>query len=538
MDQATPDLSPLPRSTPRLTGPRARWLSLLAVAGLGAACNDEPSLVRLPEPEIQIDELKQKPAALVDILWVVDNSGSMVEEQQALADNFNRFITGLTVCRGTGIDNDLCDFNTKTCSMSGGPCNPPDYHIGVISTDTEAAADSGRLRKVGVCAPAVGATPSGGKYRYCAGASQECAPSAADPASDPANGVCDMSAAISFITPTTPGGVNAFSRVVRVGIEGAGLEQGIRAAAQALGRDTNRATGEWLPAPAENTGFLRPEASLFVIFVSDEEDSTFGQTTYYYRAFETLKGAGNEAVVSVSAIVGDPDLDGPDQPAPGGCPAPPSLPNAFAGGRYVSLAMYSRGLSSEFRVCDNRRLGCPTGQSCELPVPGLPGVCVPTTACTTDQECGNFKCGDAGCVRCENTQCILRSDSFLGLLEKNGIYGSICAPDYGEVLGSLGFEAAGLKRKFELTKNADCSKTVPCCADGVADEQCTEKAPVCVKVSGQPIPNDRLTGWVYEAAAHAIFFDGGFVPPTDAPVSISYRITRASTSLSCTSALN
>ena len=27
----------------------------------------------------------------------------------------------------------------------------------------------------------------------------------------------------------------------------------------------------------------------------------------FYRAFETLKGAGNESVVSVSAIVGDPD---------------------------------------------------------------------------------------------------------------------------------------------------------------------------------------------------------------------------------------
>jgi hypothetical protein len=58
-----------------------------------AACSDEPTLRRLPEPETQVDELKQKPAAQVDILWVVDNSQSMVEEQASLAQNFGKFFT-------------------------------------------------------------------------------------------------------------------------------------------------------------------------------------------------------------------------------------------------------------------------------------------------------------------------------------------------------------------------------------------------------------------------------------------------------------
>ncbi|MCK6550820.1 hypothetical protein L6R52_33590 [Myxococcota bacterium] len=512
-------------------------LAALALLGL-VACEEDPVLRRLPEPEIQIDELKQKPAALVDILWVVDNSGSMVEEQQALADNFNRFITGLTVCQGTGQVNDLCDFTTKKCTVSQTPCNPPDYHIGVAATDVRSAVDSGRLRKVGLCVPSAGATPSNGKYRYCAGSNQDCAPSAMDPASDPANGVCDMGQAISFITPTTEGAVNAFSRAVRVGTGGSGLEQGIRAAAQALGRDTNRQTGQWIPPPAENAGFLRPEASLFVVFVSDEDDSSFGETSYFYRAFESLKGAGNEGVVSMSAIVGDPDLDGPSGTGTGGCPATSTEKTAAPGNRYIALSMYSRGLSSELRVCDGRRLGCQAGASCTSPVPGLPGICLPSSGCTTDQECGNFKCGDSGCARCENAQCTIDQDRFLTLLERNGIFGSICAPDYGIVLGSLGFEAAGLQRKFEITKNADCAQTVPCCDDGVAAEACTTKSAVCVKVGGVVIPNDRATGWVWEAASDAVFFDGAFVPPTDASIQISYRVSRASSSLSCTGALN
>ena len=515
---------------------RLALLSMTALAILG--CDEDDIFTMLPPPVVQIDELKQKPAALVDILWVVDNSGSMVEEQQALADNFNRFITGLTTCQGTGMADDICNFETKKCSRSNADCNPPDYHIGVIATDTTAPADSGKLRKVGLCVPATGATPSNGKFRYCQGSNQECAPSAMDPASDPANAVCDMNQSILYVAPTTPGAVNAFARLVRVGVTGSGLEQGIRAAAQALGRDTDRATGQFIAAPAENLGFLRPEASLFVIFVSDEEDSTFGETTYFYRAFESLKGAGNESVVSVSSIVGDPDVDG-DGTELGGCPAnvPPDMRIAAPGNRYVSLSMYSRGLSAEFRVCDEKRLLCAAGSKCSAPVAGLPGVCVPET-CTADAECGTFKCLDgAGCIKCEANACTLPSTRFLELLEQTGVFGSICAPDYGKVLGSLGFEAAGLQRKFVLTKNPNCVEKVKCCADGSEDASCMEETPICVRVNGAPIPNERTAGWVYETGSNAVFFDGDFVPPTDATVTIAYKVLRAGQPTACASAL-
>lgn len=502
--------------------------SLLIVGALGAACNEDTTFTRLPEPEVQVDELKQKPAALVDILWVVDNSESMVQEQQALAANFDRFINGLTVCQGTGVEGDVCDFTTKTCRVSGGPCNPPDYHIGVIATDVRSDLDSGKLRRIGLCVPSMGASPSGGKTRYCQGSNGDCAHDAADPNSDPANTTCDMGQSVAFVTPTTPNAQGAFSRDVQVGVGGSGRETGIEAAAIAVGRQTNRTTGQWSPPPSENTGFLRPDASLFLIFVSDEDDSSFGEITYFYRAFETLRGAGNEGVVSVSAIVGNPDIDGTTGPELGGCPVGAEERTAAAGTRYVALSMYSRGLGSEFRVCDGKRLTCPADQKCESPVPDLPGVCVPAGQCQIDQDCGNFRCSDDnGCIRCENAVCGLSAPNFLELLEDNGVFGSICDPDYGKVLGALGFEAAGLARKFELTKGPKCDlrddQLISCCDDGVDEATCTEKSFVCVRVNGEAIPNDRATGWVWESGSNAIFFDGSFVPPTDADITVSYK---------------
>ena len=271
-----------------------------------------------------------------------------------------------------------------------------------------------------------------------------------------------------------------------------------------------------------------------MIFVSDEEDQSFGETSYFYRAFETLKGPGNEGQVSLSAIVGPPDIDG-EGPETGGCPAPqPAVPGA----RYVALSMYSRGLSGEFRVCDEQRLTCPDDSACSRPVPGLPGVCVPTGGCQIDQDCGNFKCGDnAGCITCENAACVLKPDLFLQLLERNGIFGSICDSDYGRVLNALGFEAAGLSRKFELTKYPDCSKGV-CCGTEDAEGNCDEAlVPVCVKVGSETIPNDRANGWVYESGGNAIFFDGTFVPPTASDIQVSYRIAPGEKALSCEEAL-
>ena len=506
-----------------------------AMATIPAGC-DDTSVSLVVDPEIQVDELGQRQAALVDILWVIDNSPSMIQEQQALAANFERFIAGLTLCQGTGVANDLCDFESKTCRTSGEACNPPDYRIGVVSTDLQTETDQGRLRGVGVCVPAAGATPANDLFRYCQGSNTDCIHDAADPNSSPENSVCDFQQTTRFVSPATANARDAFSRLIQVGAQSGAFETGIQAAARALGQDVDRTTGMPIPAPTENTDFIRPEASLFVIFVSDEDDNSPGRLTYFYRVFETLKGAGNEGLVSLSAIVGPPDTDG-DGTA--GC-----IPEGATererndpGTRYIALSMYSRSIAVDFRVCDDARLTCPTTDTCQMPIEGLPGICVPTAECTDDRSCGNLDCGGQGCIRCVNNQCQAQAEQFLPLLERNGVFASICS-DYDRVLDSLGFEAAGLSRKFELTRFPDCgTDPVPCCPDAVDPADCSDTATLCVKVDGAVIANDRATGWIYESTTNAVFFDGDFIPATGSDVTLSYRLSNIEQSLSCESVL-
>lgn len=503
----------------------------VALTGLGTACEDPPVFVR--PPDVQVDQLQQASAARVDILWVVDNSETMREEQELLAENFDRFINNLLFCQGTGFENDRCDLASATCLESGLPCQPPDYHVGVISTDPR---DEGRLRAVGRCVPQVGMTPANGVLRYCGDLPNACAPDPDDPNSDPENTVCDRTTdPLRFVTAETPQAEDAFEALVRIRIAGGAAtgEQGIDAVSRALGRGFETVDGETSPveAPEENAGFLREDASLFVIFVSDEEDGSFGPIPFHYRNLETAKGVGNEALVSLSAIVGDPDVDGDGdgERDGGGCGAPASGRfSGESGNRYVELAMYSRGVRI-LEACDEVRLTCGQGQSCARPVPEVLGVCLPQT-CTEDADCGRFDCGEGRCVTCgEDGRCQVQDTSFVQILEQAGVFRSICAEDYGPVLDQLGFEAAGLSRRFALSRNPNCADPVPCCDTGVS---CTDDAPICVRIDDRVLPFES-GAWQYDPGSNAIFFPGDAVPPARSSIDILYRASPGSGAVEC-----
>ena len=106
-----------------------RHLALVAVpfalAVAACDCGGTP-LVTVPEPEPRLDELCQLTASSIDILFVVDNSRSMVEEQEALAANFERFL-------------ELVDPDPSR----GGERGEVDYRIAVTTTD--ALGDAGTL---------------------------------------------------------------------------------------------------------------------------------------------------------------------------------------------------------------------------------------------------------------------------------------------------------------------------------------------------------------------------------------------------------
>lgn len=129
-----------------------------------------------------------------------------------------------------------------------------------------------------------------------------------------------------LITASTPDPLAAFARNVQVGTQGAALEQGLEAA---------RRTFE-----LHNRNFIREDAHLFLVFVSDEDDqSAPGTAKYFYRFFKGLKGKGNESMVSAGAIVGD---------VPDGCSSEAGL--GRAGDRYTEFVEMMGGRAGS--ICD------------------------------------------------------------------------------------------------------------------------------------------------------------------------------------------
>ncbi len=172
----------------------------------------------------------------VDILFVVDNSRSMRPKQEALRQRFPAMIEELNRLRDDG--------------------RPAHYHLGVITTDL-GANDYTDPRQS--CVP--GGGPRGGGRLQALGkaADPRCAP--------PTDGrpfldVDQVRGASNL--PSPPDGEDplawAFGCAAAVGDDGCGFEQPLEAARRAL------------DGSVDNQGFLRPEALLVVVFVTDEDD--------------------------------------------------------------------------------------------------------------------------------------------------------------------------------------------------------------------------------------------------------------------------
>jgi hypothetical protein len=218
-------------------------------------------------------ELTVSPA---DILFVVDNSGSMAEEQENLARNFDAFISELT--------------------DEGG-----DYRVAVVTTDQGPATNGCRSNS------------------ECAGFSSQDFRDDFPFASLGTNVDQCVATGIPFGCFRSPDGgtpvieinddtrtpeaqaavIQAFTDNVRVGTCGSGNERGLEAMESALAQTDDC-----------NAGFLRPDANLVVVFVSDEPDFSDGaQAGDFERYIEALRDAkgGDLSRVRIASIVGAVD---------------------------------------------------------------------------------------------------------------------------------------------------------------------------------------------------------------------------------------
>ncbi|TNE85106.1 MAG: hypothetical protein EP330_27270 [Deltaproteobacteria bacterium] len=102
----------------------------------------------------------------------------------------------------------------------------------------------------------------------------------------------------TVITPSTPDAASVFNTLVNVGTCGSANEMGLEAARLALSEPN---------LSGANAGFLRPEASLSLIFVSDEEDYSPLPVNEYINGFFDVKGQRDRHIFNASALAIDSD---------------------------------------------------------------------------------------------------------------------------------------------------------------------------------------------------------------------------------------
>ena len=173
---------------------------------------------------------------------------------------------------------------------------------------------------------------------------------------------------LNYLTSSQDDVQENFEEMVVVGTSGSGIEMGLEAARLALSEEL---------LTSVNEGFLREEANLSVIFVSDEDDSSPLSAHSYLRAFTDLKG--NEAyrnhnMVNVSAVIGK------DRPPYAGEPSCVSDNGVgFFGPKYIELVNKTAG--SLESICDDdfsaiaTELGLvASGLQLEFALSGLPDL--------------------------------------------------------------------------------------------------------------------------------------------------------------------
>ncbi len=211
-----------------------------------------------------LESFEQSEGPKVDILWVIDNSCSMADEQERLIENLGRFI-------------DIAD------------AEDADYQMGVTVTDGF-SSESGKLNRCFPHPPVIS-----GDY---------------------------------------PDREAAFECTFLVGTDGSGIEAGLEAAKNAL---------QLAQSDEENinSGFLREEADLAVVVMSDEED----QSPNYPGIIEFMKGVkgpGRESRVKVHAIAG---------PITGPCRDGSGFFSAFPGYIYSQATIDTGGIF--FDICQS-----------------------------------------------------------------------------------------------------------------------------------------------------------------------------------------
>lgn len=220
----------------------------------GVADNEEPYMATLQgrgaADAKQTDRFEQEDRPKVDLLWIIDNSGSMIPFQNQVSTNLSSFLTFALA-------------------------QQIDFQLGVTTT---------------------GVTPGGS----CPGGAN----GEEDGRLFPADGATTGHPRI--LTKNTPNLAEAWGYNVHVG-DCHFDEQPLEAAKLALSPglvDVDDYAPSALPMDG-NKGFLRKEANLSIVILTDEWDQSPDTPAFYTAFFKSIKGFRNENMLSIHAITGD-----------------------------------------------------------------------------------------------------------------------------------------------------------------------------------------------------------------------------------------
>lgn len=252
---------------------------LFAISATLLGCQDYTFAYRETQ-RVDAQRVNQLVAKLtpVDILFVIDNSPTMREETDALKNNIERFVTALA-------DQDV------------------DFQIGIVTPDVECNSP------VRVCSGT-----DAWSYSCCAQSRPICTE-----LDNNGDGVIDSSdCELGRLQGTSAGGTRIFKapaeadkaifvqNVVQAiefslhGLVGSSFESGLQAAALAVACSvgdpacSDAATGNAAAAQALNAGFIRDEADLAVLILTDEDDCSTNNPAIY-RAPNNAANATDQA---------------------------------------------------------------------------------------------------------------------------------------------------------------------------------------------------------------------------------------------------
>ena len=214
---------------------KLRWvLAAATVPALLWACNSHPLEQPKPAPEQQTDLLYEvNPLRQLDLLFLVDNSSSMREEQNNLRANFPAFMSELM-------------------KIPGGL---PDTRIAVVSSNFGA----------GQTTPSPECPPLGDRGKF------QVKP---DCGLNPATGGFWLSTGAGVTNNFTGNLTNVFSCMAELGTTGCGYEHQLQAIRGALANP---------PVNVENRDFLRDGAYLGIVILSDEDDCSGEPNANFFK---------------------------------------------------------------------------------------------------------------------------------------------------------------------------------------------------------------------------------------------------------------